>query len=170
MMPPKKIKGLLDYLSLAPGEDFELEEPSENYIWGMGLGATEEATRWAFKGYQLELRERIDHATAATFGIMSVSAGRPKKSDKLKANQMRAFHLWLIVQSYPKQMRREASNKGLITAIRKDENLSGATRDLWNTASDESVEASVSKGKSWWGIDRDWNSSKCAEHWAKIWP
>lgn len=169
-MSPKKIKGLLDFISLAPGENLELEEPSENYIGGIGFGTTEEATRWAFKGYQLELRERIDHATAATLGIPSARAGRPSKSDELRANQMRAFHLWLVVQGYPEQMRREVSNRSLIITIRKDKTFSGATRELWVKGAYKSIEESVSKGKSWWGIDRNWNSSKCAEHWVRIRP
>jgi len=52
MTDKKQVKGLLDYISLKPGEEAEYvlnsEDPySEGYVSGMGLGATEEAKLYA---------------------------------------------------------------------------------------------------------------------------
>ena len=43
MTDKKQVKGLLDYISLKPGEEAEYAPNSEDYVSGMGLGATEEA-------------------------------------------------------------------------------------------------------------------------------
>ena len=40
MTDKKQIKGLLDYISLKPGEEAEYATNSEDYVSGMGLGAT----------------------------------------------------------------------------------------------------------------------------------
>ena len=45
MTNKKQVKGLLDYISLKPGEEAELAPNSEDYVFGMGLGATKQATR-----------------------------------------------------------------------------------------------------------------------------
>ena len=45
MTDKKQVKGLLDYISLKRGEEAELAPNSKDYVFGMGLGATEEATR-----------------------------------------------------------------------------------------------------------------------------
>ncbi len=51
MKEPKQIRGILDYISLKPGEEFEWEPISESYVPGMGLGASKDAIRWAYKGF-----------------------------------------------------------------------------------------------------------------------
>ena len=71
MTDKKQIKGLLDYISLKPGEEAELAPNSEDYVFGMGLGATKQATRWAYKGFFLESGERIEK-------IKKNINGRPK--------------------------------------------------------------------------------------------
>ena len=45
MTDKKQVKGLLDYISLKPNEEAEYASNSEDYVSGMGLGATEQATR-----------------------------------------------------------------------------------------------------------------------------
>ena len=40
MTKSKPVRGLLDYISLKPGEKPELEPISESYVPGMGLGAS----------------------------------------------------------------------------------------------------------------------------------
>ena len=58
MTDKKQVKGLLDYISLKPNEEAEYASNSEDYVFGMGLGATKQATRWAYKGFLLESGER----------------------------------------------------------------------------------------------------------------
>ena len=54
MTKSKPVRGLLDYISLKPGEKPEWEPISESYVPGMGLGASKDAIRWAYKGYLVE--------------------------------------------------------------------------------------------------------------------
>ena len=56
----KQIRGLFDYLALKEGEDWGFSPQSENHMFGMGLGASKDAIRWAYKGYMLEIRENMD--------------------------------------------------------------------------------------------------------------
>lgn len=56
-MAKRVVKGLLDDTTGIEGVDWEFAPPSEEYMIGMGLGASREATRWAFKGYMLELHQ-----------------------------------------------------------------------------------------------------------------
>jgi hypothetical protein len=58
MTKSKPVRGLLDYISLKPGEQPEWEPISESYVPGIGTGASKDAIRWAYKGY---LVERYQH-------------------------------------------------------------------------------------------------------------
>ena len=58
MKEPKSARGVLVYISARHGEEFECEPISESYVPGMGLGASKDAIRWAYKGY---LVERYQH-------------------------------------------------------------------------------------------------------------
>ena len=46
-MTKKRVRGLLDYMALNKGEEWEWEPPYEDFVAGMGTGATKEAMRWA---------------------------------------------------------------------------------------------------------------------------
>ena len=48
MTDKKQVKGLLDYISLKSDKEAELVQNAEEYVYGLGLGATEEETRWAY--------------------------------------------------------------------------------------------------------------------------
>ena len=78
MTKSKRVRGLLDYISLKPGEKPEWEPISESYVPGMGLGASKDATRWAYKRYMLELKEKL-HDLNKRVG------GRPAKSNLQKS-------------------------------------------------------------------------------------
>jgi hypothetical protein len=53
---PKKVRGLLGMMEAeTKGENWEWDDPSAEYIPGMGLGASKQATRWARIGYQDEI-------------------------------------------------------------------------------------------------------------------
>ena len=59
MTDKKQIKGLLDYISLKPGEEAEYATNSEDYIFGMGVGATKEARDLAIIGSDLHQYSKI---------------------------------------------------------------------------------------------------------------
>ena len=50
MTDKKQVKGLLDYISLKPGEEAEFAPNSEDYVFGMGIGATDEVRDLAIIG------------------------------------------------------------------------------------------------------------------------
>ena len=50
MTDKKQIKGLLDYISLKPGEEADFATNSKDYVFGMGIGATDEVRDLAIIG------------------------------------------------------------------------------------------------------------------------
>ena len=56
-MTKKQVKGLLDYIALKPDEEWEFAPNTEEYVFGMGMGASKDAIRWAYKGYMLEMQQ-----------------------------------------------------------------------------------------------------------------
>jgi hypothetical protein len=94
-MVKKQIRGLLDYTSVNNDEDWEFAPLSEEYMIGMGLGASREATRWAFKGYMLEL-----HQTWASY---KKKGGQEKEVRIWKHRLSKSnAHLGLFEQNEPK--------------------------------------------------------------------
>ena len=88
-MVKKQIRGLLDYTSVNNDEDWEFAPLSEEYMIGMGLGASREATRWAFKGYLLELHQ--------TWTSYKKKVGRKKKSEYGSIDCQRAMLIWVYL-------------------------------------------------------------------------
>ena len=84
-MAKKQVRGLLDYMALEDGEDWEFPPLSENYMFGMGLGASKDAIRWACKGYMLEMAQNM-----ATF---KKKVGRRKKSEYGSIDCIRAMYI-----------------------------------------------------------------------------
>ena len=164
MSEKRVVSGLLDYVvAVHSGEPFTFRLPSPNYVLGMGVGASEQATKWAFIGYQVELGKLLKLATEK-------SAGRPSKEGALKASQLRTFHLWLIASEYTESQRQELQVNQLIKIVKNLDYLTGNTKNLWNIGSFESLGQSISKGKKWWQIDEAWNSPKCDAFWQSIKP
>ena len=164
MSEKRVVSGLLDYVvAVHSGEPFTFRLPSPNYVLGMGVGASEQATKWAYKGLQHELEEKLALATKK-------SAGRPSKEGALKASQLRTFHLWLIASEYTESQRQELQVNQLIKIVKNIDFLTGKTKHLWNVGSFESLAQSISRGRKWWQIDKAWNSPKCDAFWQSIKP
>jgi len=161
-MTKKIIRGLLDLVDLEEGEDWEFEKPSESYIPGMGFGATPDAIRWAYKGYQLELNQTIESVLRPT----KTKRGRPSISDNLKKPQMRAFVMWAELRAYPKSFRAHHTNRELIEWMRSRKDLSPGATKLWSGHSN--LERSLSEGRSYWEIDDKWESVKCEIYWRRL--
>ena len=183
MTDKKQVKGLLDYISLKPGGDAEYapnsEDPySEDYVPEMGLGATEEAKHFARIGkLYLEKLEQdvvidqiLSQKTAfneANVTEIEKTSGRPRKQKILELHQVRAFHLWHIAQEYSEDTRQDLTNRYMLELVQKlgktSRSLVGKSERLWTVGNNESLEQSVSRGKTWWGIDHKWHSDKCYE-------
>ena len=90
MTKPKQIRGLLDYIGLKPGEEFEWEPASESYVPGMGLGASEDAIRWAYRGIVEERSERLLE-TISSLARPAKKKGLPKKRQNFVAIILELF-------------------------------------------------------------------------------
>ena len=168
MTDKKQIKGLLDYISLKPGEEAEFAPNSEDYVFGMGLGATEEAKLYAKIGklyHEIENMKNANNQTSIT-DTKKIS-GRPRKQKALGMHQVRALYLWQIAQEFSEDKRQDLSNRYMITLVKKlgetSRPLVRKSEEMWPNAYDESLQQSVSRGKTWWEIDHKWHSDKCYE-------
>jgi hypothetical protein len=158
-MSKKRVRGILDIVSLADGEEWEFEPNSENFVVGMGMGATKDATRWAYKGFLLEAGEAI--RTVATKKV-----GRPHKEPHEDIDCRRAYAIWDYVNKYiPKQKRSKLSNRALIKSLQKLETEHGQLVSEQHPSlfpiTTENLETSVSRGKGKLRIDRAWKSEVC---------
>ena len=88
MTDKKQVKGLLDYISLKPGEEADFATNSKDYVFGMGIGATDEVRDLAIIGQiyiniqKLKTLNKNDN-------------GRPKKSILLGIDQKGFLHFGL---------------------------------------------------------------------------
>jgi hypothetical protein len=153
MTDKKQVKGLLDYISLKRGEEAELAPNSKDYVFGMGLGATEEATRWAYKAFLQENTERFESTNKKP-------NGRPKISFFKKKNNRRAFALWFLMKNRTQNKRAKITNRDLILLAQEVYN-SNSTKDLFSERITATIEQSVSRGRTSLKIDENWNSEVC---------
>jgi hypothetical protein len=178
MSDKKQVKGLLDYISLKPDEEAEVTPNSEDYVPGMGLGATEEAKHFARIGKlyleKLEQDVVIDQILSqkTAFNETNITeiektTGRPRKQKALGIHQVRALILWHIAQEYSEDSRQDLTNRHMVEVVKKrgktSHPLVGKSERLWTVGNNESLEQSVSRGKTWWEIDHKWHSDKCYE-------
>ena len=160
MTDKKQVKGLLDYISLKPGEKAGLAPNSEDYVFGMGLWATKQATRWAYKGFLLESGERIEK-------IKKKINGRPKVSFFKKKDNLRVFALWYMIKDWPQDKRSKITNRELIL-LAQEVSYSKNTKELFDDSMSSNIEQSVSRGRTALKIDADWNSEVCEKLYESI--
>ena len=149
-MSKKKVRGLLDVASLADDER-EYEEISPDYVPGLGLGATEQARRWAHMGYQLEIGAQLN--ALSTYYRNPV--GRPALKEAVQINQRRAAHMWLELREMPMAYRTEQTNGELIRWMQGRKHRTPELDRLWRPNSN--LERSLSMGRTFWGIKDDWS-------------
>ena len=171
MTDKKQVRGLLDYISLQPGEEAEYAPNSVDTIFGMGVGAAKDANYYIVMGYLydqiLKQKGAIEYPSPTP---SSNATGRPRKQKILEIYQVRALHLWRKAQDYSEGIRQDLSNRRMIELIKKSQPLVGKSKRLWTVGSDESLEQSVSRGKTWWGIDHEWQSDKCYKFFYGVYP
>lgn len=150
-MAKKLIRGLLDYVTLKEGEEWEWEPPSETYMPGLGLGATPEAHRLAYKGYKAEYNNLVNK-------ISRPGRGRPKIEQYQDINSKRALFIWWEVKDWPVSQRRITTNRELIERMR---NLTNEEKRVKYWPDRQSLEQSISRGRKNLEIDNSWNSKVC---------
>jgi len=81
--------------------------------------------------------------------------GRPKR--KFHINERRAYCLWLIAKQISEETRIKTTNRELIEIARNK-----PFRDLFKkSTSQETLEQSISRGKTALKIDKEWRSEVC---------
>ena len=151
-MAKKQVRGLLDYMALEDGEDWEFPPLSENYMFGMGLGASKDAIRWAFKGYMLEMAENM--------AAFQKKVGRRRKSKYGNIDCIRAMYIWLYVHKINKQANLSLKNRHLIEQMQDLGKRDSRIAKVF-PAEHERLESSVSAGKTKLEIDDRWRSKVC---------
>ena len=154
MTDKKQIKGLLDYISLKPGEEAELAPNSEDYVFGMGVGATNEARDLAIIGSIYINIQKLKK-------LSKNPNGRPKKSILLGIDQKRVFALWFMIKDWSLVKKSNTSNRELILFAQENE-YSITTKKLF-IGMIATLEQSVSRGRNKLEVDENWNSEICEQ-------
>lgn len=154
MTDKKQIKGLLDYISLKPGEEAELAPNSEDYVFGMGVGATKEARDLAIIGSIYINIQKLKK-------LSKNPNGRPKKSILLGIDQKRVFALWFMIKDWSLVKKSNTSNRELILFAQENE-YSITTKKLF-IGMIPTLEQSVSRGRNKLEVDENWNSEICKQ-------
>ena len=154
MTDKKQIKGLLDYISLKPGEEAEYAQNSGDYVFGMGIGATDEVRDLAIIG-------RIYINIQKLKNLNKNDNGRPKKSILLGIDQKRVFALWFMIKDWSQVKKSNTSNRDLILLAKENE-CSITTKKLF-IGMIATLEQSVSRGRNKLEVDENWNSEICEQ-------
>lgn len=154
MTNKKQVKGLLDYISLKPGEEADFATNSKDYVFGMGIGATNEVRDLAIIG-------RIYINIQKLKKLSKNPNGRPKKSILLGIDQKRVFALWFMIKDWSLVKKSNTSNRELILLAQENE-YSITTKKLF-IGMIATLEQSVSRGRNKLEVDENWNSEICEQ-------
>lgn len=161
-MTKKVVRGLLDIVGLEDDE-WELKKPSENFMYGMGLGASPEATRWAYKGYILELLLASEPSQRENVNLLlqtrkKMRGGQLKKSRQTN-DAKRAFVLYATVERIRevKNLSRESKIEFPLNELIELTEQLFPTYELFKKPTYKNkMLASVKRGREIWGIDKYW--------------
>ena len=151
-MVKKQVRGLLDYTSVNNDEDLEFAPLSEENMIGMGLGASRDATRWAFKGYMLEL-----HQNLASF---KKKVGRKRKPEFGSIDCQRAMLIWVYLHKMNPNPNISLKNRHLISLMQSLGKNDSRIARLF-PPEHERLQSSASAGKTKLKIDDQWRSKVC---------
>ena len=154
MTDKKQIKGLLDYISLKPGEEADFATNSKDYVFGMGIGATDEVRDLAIIGQIYINIQKLKN-------LNKNDNGRPKKSILLGIDQKRVFALWFMIKDWSQVKKSMSSNRELILLAQENE-CSITTKKLF-VGMTPTLEQSVSRGRNKLEVDENWNSGICEQ-------
>jgi hypothetical protein len=139
---------------MAPDENY-----SADYIPGMGFGASKQATRWAWIGYQVEI------ALAA-----KRPAHRPRKHPFETKDFHRAFIAWGVLRVLRDTEGPDAkmSTREIVLLSKRAERKRDQPRNkrIWDS-DQNSLEQSVARGKALLEIDANWQSEVCEKLWLR---
>ena len=151
-MTKKQVHGLLDYMTLKDGEDWKFTPLSEEYMIGMGLGASREATRWAYKSYMLELQQ--------TWTSYIKRVGRKKKPEYGNIDCQRAMLIWVYLNKMKPNPNTSLKNRHLISLMQSLGKSDSRIKKLFPEGHSR-LQSSVSAGKTKLEIDDRWRSKVC---------
>ena len=154
MTSKRHVRGRLEVVEAeAKGEEGGLAAQTLVDALGLGLGATEQAKRWALIGMEHEAKMQLRRP-----------ANRPKKESITKIDSIRAFAAWRMcwhLRGLANKPNARITNRELIRVIQvvEQEKSLGAGERLFPEHGNP--EASLSRGKKILEIDGDWNSKVC---------
>ena len=156
---PRTVQGLLDLVvASANGEPWELAPSIHEFVPGMGVGASEQAIRWAWVGQLIEMDQAIEKS-------LKRPAHRPRKQSYEKKDAWRAYLAWNMCWNVRRALGAadgKISNRELIRCIRDVERKLQIPNDKRAfTSTDATCEQSLSRGKKLLKIDNNWNSEFC---------
>ena len=156
---PRTVQGLLDLVvASANGEPWEPALSIYDFVPGMGVGASEQAIRWAWVGRLIEMERAIEKS-------LKRPAHRPRKQSYEKKDAWRAYLAWNMCWNVRRALGApdgKISNRELIRCIRDVENKLQIPNDKRAfTSTDATCEQSLSRGKKLLEIDNNWNSEVC---------
>ena len=153
-MSKKQVHGLIDYIeAIGSEEDWEFAPINETIVRGMGVGASAEAIRWAYKGFLAELHENSK---------ISKKAGRKKLAEHENIDCERTQIIWLYVHMFRNQLGTKPKNRHLISTMQRLGQTDKRIAKLFPT-SHARLESSVSRGKKLLEINENWESKVCEE-------
>jgi hypothetical protein len=156
MTSKKQVRGLLDVIEAeAQGEEWELAEQTLGDALGLGLGATEQAKRWALIGMEHEAKMQSRRP-----------AHRPKKENITKIDSIRAFAAWHMfwhLRGLANKPNAHITNRELIRVIQIVEQTKSLDAGERLFPERGNSDASLSRGKKILEIDDNWNSKVCEE-------
>lgn len=173
--------GLLGLPGDSPGDP--------NIVPGLGAFASEDATRWARIGRDLEYAflfykqrngseekipdtdECISHFQQLLWDKEKKKPGRPKILPEFSNDALRAAYCWKVAQTYPPIERAKLTNRFLIQCMKDEFAEHAAKVGKWSKFSirlfppDADIQVSVSKGKKVLKIEDDWSSELCEKYY-----
>ena len=152
-------KGLLD---MGPeetqGVEWDWAPPNDDWVPGMGLGASEEALHWAKIGRKVSELKVLEEILEYTASLV-----RKKKPKVLDKDCKRVLLLYREVHSHADRRRSSWTNRELIAWAKTDEYAAGYFK-----SADTTLEQSVSRGKAKLKINNNWDSNVCEKFWGHV--
>ncbi len=137
------------------GVEWDWAPPDDNSVPGMGYGASDEAILWAKIGreyFWLQAIKKILNPPK--------KKGRKKLSPRFNINCRRALICYWKVHFASDREANSWTNRELLAWATTDKRVSRLFRSVENT-----LETSLSKGKSELGINDNWESPVCEKFW-----
>ena len=145
------------------GVEWDWAPPDDDWVPGMGWGASEDARRWAKLGQLLEFYASLKFPAAK-----KNKGGRHKKPDGADHDTLRVLLCYQIIKSSSKRPLSSWTREEIASYMQSIKFADPEIQQLFNKCSQGSLESSISRGKNKIGIPpnskmQDWEV--CEKFW-----